>query len=207
VVVAQPLLIAARKDFPAKDIAEFVAYVKANAGKLNFAHTGVGSMSFTYALVLNAALGVKPTLVPYGGNAPAMTALLGGQVDYFMGTILDIGPHFAPGNVKVYALGATERNPALLNVPTTVEAGLPNLDAAPWWALFAPKGTPQPILDRLTDALDKALDDENTRKRLLELGAVIPDKSARGQQVLAQTVKNDIARWTPIIKAANLTAE
>ena len=207
VVVAQPLLIAARKDFPAKDIAEFMAYVKANAGKLNFAHTGVGSMSFTYALVLNAALGVKPTLVPFGGNAPAMTALLGGQVDYFMGTILDIGSHYAPGNVKVYALGATERNPGLPNVPTTVEAGLPNLDAAPWWALFAPKGTPQPILDRLTDALDKALDDENTRKRLLELGAVIPAKSGRGQQVLAQTVKSDIARWTPIIKAANLTAE
>ena len=207
VVVAQPLLIAARKDFPAKDIAEFAAYVKANAGKLNFAHTGVGSMSFTYALVLNAALGVKPTLVPYGGNAPAMTALLGGQVDYFMGTILDIGSHYGPGNVKVYALGATERNPGLPNVPTTVEAGLPNLDAAPWWAMFAPKGTPQPILDRLTDALDKALDDENTRKRLLELGAVIPAKSGRGQQVLAQTVKSDIARWTPIIKAANLTAE
>ena len=91
VVVAQPLLIAARKDFPAKDIMEFISYVKANAEKLNMAHTGVGSMSFSYALVLNAALGVKPALIPFGGNAPAMTALLGGQVDYFMATILDIG--------------------------------------------------------------------------------------------------------------------
>src|SRR4029077_9902573 len=171
VVVEKTSLIAARKDFPAKDINEFVAYVKANAEKLNLAHTGVGSMSFTYALVLNAALGVKPTLVPFGGNAPAMTALLGGQVDYFMGTILDIGSHYGPGAVRVYALGAAKRNPALPNVPTTKEVGLPDLDAAPWWALFAPKGTPRPVLDRLTDALDKALDDANTRKRLLELGA------------------------------------
>jgi tripartite-type tricarboxylate transporter receptor subunit TctC len=204
VVVAQPLLIAARKDFPANDIKEFVAYVKANAEKLNLAQTGVGSMSFTYALVLNAALGVKPTLVPFGGNAPAMTALLGGQVDYFMATILDIGSHYGPGTVRVYALGAAERNPAFPNVPTTKEVGLPDLDAAPWWALFAPKGTPRPVLDRLTDALDKALDDPNTRKRLLELGADIPDKTKRGQQALAMLVKSDIARWTPIIKAANL---
>jgi tripartite-type tricarboxylate transporter receptor subunit TctC len=161
-------------------------------------------MSFTYTLVLNAALGVKPTLVPFGGNAPAMTALLGGQVDYFMATILDIGSHYGPGTVRVYALGAAERNPAFPNVPTTKEVGLPDLDAAPWWALFAPKGTPRPVLDRLTDALDKALDDPNTRKRLLELGADIPDKTKRGQQALAMLVKSDIARWTPIIKAANL---
>ena len=207
VVVEQPILIAARKDFPAKDIKEFVAYVKANAEKLNMAHTGVGSNSFTYALVLNSVLGVKPTMVPFGGNAPAMTALLGGQVDYFMAAILDVAPHLGSGMVKVYALGAAERNPALPNVPTTIEAGLPNLDAAPWWALFAPKGTPRPILDRLTDALDQALDDQKTRKRLLEIGGDIPDKSKRGQQALAKLVKSDIARWTPIIRAANVKLE
>ena len=82
-----------------------------------------------------------------------------------------------------------------------------NLDAAPWYALFAPKGTPRPVLDRLTDALDKALDDQNTRKRLLELGADIPDKTKRGQRALATLVKSDIARWAPIIKAANIKAE
>ncbi len=207
VVCSQPVLIAARKDFPAKDVAEFIAYVKANADKLNFAHTGVGSNSFTYALVLNADLAVKPTLVPFGGNAPAMTALLGGQVDYFMATILDVAPHYGSGAVKVYAFCAPDRNPALPAVPTTIEAGLPNLDAAPWWALFAPKSTPQPILDRFSDALDKALDDQGTRKRLSELGAVIPDKSQRGQQALAVLVKSDIARWGPIMKAANVRVE
>src|SRR5215470_16860223 len=127
VVVEQPILIAARRDFPAKDVNEFIAYVKANADKLNFAHTGVGSNSFTYALVLNADLAVKPTLVPYGGNAPAMTALLGGQVDYFMATILDVAPHMGSGAVKVYAFCAHDRHPTLPDVPTTIEAGLPNL--------------------------------------------------------------------------------
>ncbi len=207
VAVLQPLLIAARKDFPAKDIKEFVAYVKANGEKLNMAHTGVGSMSFSYGLVLNATLGVKPTLVPYNGNAPAMTALLGGQVDYFMGTILDVGPHLASAAVKVYVLGAAARNPALPNVPTSLEVGLPNIDAAPWWAMFAPKGTPRPIVVKLADALDRALDDPDTRKRLLELGGDIPDKAKRGPEALAMQVKSDIARWTPIIKAANLKAE
>jgi tripartite-type tricarboxylate transporter receptor subunit TctC len=207
IVVYQPLLIAARKDFPAADIQEFVTYVKANSEKLNLAHTGVGSNSFTYALMLNTTLGTKPVLVPFGSNAPAMTALLGGQVDYFMGTILDVGPHLGSGAVKVYAFGGTKRHPLIPDVPTTVEVGLPNLDSAPWWALFAPKGTARPILDKLIDALDKALDDGNTRKRLLELGGDIPDKETRGQQALAKTVKNDIARWAPIIKAANVKAE
>jgi tripartite-type tricarboxylate transporter receptor subunit TctC len=207
VVVEQPILIAARKDFPAKDINAFIAYVKANADKLNMAHTGVGSNSFAYALVLNAALKVKPTLVPFNGNAPAMTALLGGQVDYFMATVLDVGPHLASAAVKVYAVGAAERNPALPNVPTTKEAGLAGLDSSPWWGLFAPKGTPRPILDRLTEALDKALDDPNTRKRLLELGGEVPEKTKRGQQALAELVKSEIARWTPIIRAANIKGE
>jgi tripartite-type tricarboxylate transporter receptor subunit TctC len=207
VVVEQPILIAARKDFPARDINEFIAYVKANADKLNMAHTGVGSNSFAYALVLNAALRVKPTLVPFNGNAPAMTALLGGQVDYFMATVLDVGPYLASAAVKVYAVGAAERNPALPNVPTTLEAGLPGLDSSPWWGLFAPKGTPHLVLDRLTEALDKALDDPNTRKRLLELGGEVPDEMKRGQQALATLVKSEITRWTPIIRAANIKGE
>jgi tripartite-type tricarboxylate transporter receptor subunit TctC len=207
VVVEQPILIAARKDFPAKDINEFITYVKANAEKLNMAHTGVGSNSFAYALVLNAVLMVKPTLVPFNGNAPAMTALLGGQVDYFMATVLDVGSHLASAAVKVYAVGAAERNPALPNIPTTMEAGLPGLDSSPWWGLFAPKSTPRPILDRLTEALDKALDDPNTRNRLLELGGEVPDKTKRGQQALAKLVKTEIARWTPIIRAANIKGE
>src|SRR5712671_7822794 len=207
VVVHQPILIATRRDFPAQDIKEFIAYVKANSEKLNMAHTGVGSNSFSYALVLNATLGTKPTMVPFGSNAPAMTALLGGQVDYFPGTILDIASQLDSASVKVLAFGGKKRHPLIPNVPTTVEAGIPNLDSAPWWALFAPRGTPRPIIGRLSDALDKALDDDNTRKRLIELGGDIPDKEVRGPQALARMVKSDIDRWAPIINAASDRAQ
>jgi tripartite-type tricarboxylate transporter receptor subunit TctC len=206
-VVEQPILIVARKDFPPKDLQEFVAYVKANAEKLNMAHAGVGSNVFNFGLVLNSVLGVRPTMVPFGGAGPAVNALVGGQVDYMCAAIADIGPQIQGGTVKAYAIAAAERNPALPNVATAKEAGLPEFQASFWVALFAPKGVPQPNLDRLTDALDMALNDENTRRRLIEIGSDIPGKTRRGQQQLAALVKKEIARWMPIIKAANIKAE
>ena len=203
VAVEMPEFIVARKDFPANDLKEFITYVKANAENLNMAHAGVGSITFTFGLLLNSLLGVKPTTVPFSGVAPATAALLGGQVDY-MCLAIEVRPHVQAGAIKAYAIAATERHPALPNVPTTIEAGLPEFQALPWWALFAPKGVPRPILDRLTDALDKALDDHNVRKRLVDIGGDIPGKAKRGQQALAALVKSEIARWTPIIKAANV---
>jgi tripartite-type tricarboxylate transporter receptor subunit TctC len=150
---------------------------------------------------------VKPTLVPFNGGAPATSALVAGQVDYMCGDIISSGPHIEAGAIKAYAIAASERNPVRPNVPTTTEAGLPEFHASAWNGLFAPKVTPRPILDKLTDALDKALDDEGTRKRLLALGSDIPDQSKRGQQALRSLVKSEIARWTPIIEAANVKAE
>src|SRR5438309_2245269 len=204
-VAGTPVLIVAKKDFPPKDLKEFVTYVKANVATLNMAHAGVGSVSFTTCLLLNSILGVKPTSVPFNGTGPALTALIAGQVDYMCDQIVNVVQQVQAGQIKGYAIGTPERNPALPNVPTSKEAGLPAFQAQAWNALFAPKGTPQPILDKLTDALDKALDDEGTRKRLLELGSVLPDKAGRGQQALAALVKSEIARWTPIIKAAGPT--
>jgi len=197
-------VIVARKDFPPKNLEEFVSFVKANAGKLNMSHAGVGSTFFTTCLLLNSILGVKPALVPFNGGAPAMNALMGGQVDYMCADVLTAAPQLQAGTVKAYAIAAAERSPELPNVPTTREAGLPEFQASGWNALFAPKSTPQPILDRLTDALDKALDNDNTRKRLRELANDIPDKSNRGQKALATLLKSEIARWTPVIKAANI---
>jgi tripartite-type tricarboxylate transporter receptor subunit TctC len=197
-----PIVIVARKDFPPNDLREFIAFVKANAGKLNMAHAGVGSVFFTTCLMLNSILGVKPTLVPFNGGAPAMNALVGGQVDYMCGDVVTTIPQMQGGRIKAYGLATAARSPMLSSVPTTVEAGLPEFQASGWFALFAPKATPTPILDRLSDALDKALDDEITRKRLLELGSVLPDKTGRGPAPLGTLVKNEIARWTPIIKAA-----
>ena len=206
-VTAFPLIIAARKDFPARDLEEFVAYVKANYGKLNQAHAGVGSIFFTTCLLLNSILGAKPTLVPFSGGAPAMNALVAGQVDYMCADIVTGGPQLEPGKIRVYAIASAVRNPAMPNVPTTVEAGLPAFQASAWNGLFAPKATPKPILDKLVDALDKALDDEVTRKRLSVLGGDIPDSSKRGPQPFLALVKSETARWTPIIEAANVKVE
>jgi len=206
-VLEFPFLIVARKDLPPRDLKEFIAYVKGNAEKLNVGHAGFGSPLFTYALLLNSVLGVKPTMVPFTGAAPAANALIGGQIDYMLNGISDVGQQVQAGTIKAYAIAAAERHPALPNVPTTLEAGLPALLAFPWLGFFAPKGVPQPILDKLTDALDRALDDENVRRRLVEIGGSIPTKEKRGQHPLAVLVKSEIARWRPIIEAANAKAE
>ena len=197
-----PVLILAKKDFPAKDLREFTVHVKQNVASLNMAHAGVGSVSHVTCLLLNSILAVKPTAVPFNGTGPAMNALVGGQVDYMCDQIVNVVPQVNGGTIKAYAIGTPERNPALPNVPTSKEAGLPEFQASAWNALFAPKGTPQPIGDKLSAALDKALSDEATRKRLLELGSDIPEGPRRGPQALAALVKSEIDKWTPVIKAS-----
>jgi tripartite-type tricarboxylate transporter receptor subunit TctC len=206
-VVDQAVVIFARKDFPPTDLKEFVSYVKANAERLNVGHAGIGSISHFTCLLLDSMLGVKPTMVPYSGAAPAVNALMGSQVDYMCDSISDVVQQIQGGTIKGYAVGSAKRNAALPNIPTTKEAGLPEFQATGWYALFAPKATPKPMLARLTGALDRALDDESVRKRLAELGCDIPDPSRRGPEPLAALVKSEIARWTPVIKAANIKME
>jgi len=197
-----PVLIVARKDFPPKDLAEFLRYVKTHVSSLTTAHAGVGSVSFTSGLLLGHLMQVRPSAVPYAGTGPAMAALARGQVDFMCDQIVNVVPRLETGAIKAYAVGTPERNPVLPNVPTAGEAGLSEFEVSAWNAFFAPKGTPQPVLDRLTDAVDRALDDEAVRARLLALGADIPAKERRGQQALAQLVKAEIARWSQIIRAA-----
>jgi putative tricarboxylic transport membrane protein len=206
-IAGLPIVITARRDFPANDLREFILYLRANAGKINVAHAGVGSITHTTCLLLHSLVGVDPTFVPFNGAAPAMNALLGGQVDYICNAIPDAVSHVQNGTAKGYAISTAERSPALPNVPTAKEAGLPEFDASAWNALFAPKGTSKAIVDKLADALDKALDDESVRKRLLDLGCNIPAKSRRGPQALAALVASEIARWTPIMKAVSVKAE
>src|SRR5262245_55554681 len=206
-VIEQPMLIVARKDFPPDNLQELVRYVRANADRLNMAHAGIGSNSFNFGLMLNSVIGARPTLVPFTGTGPASNALVGGQVDYMLNAIPEVGQLIQAGRIKAYATGGPQRSPVVPDVPTAKEAGLPEFQAMPWWALFAPKGIPQPVLDRLTDALDRALDDETVRRRLAEIGCDVPDKAQRGQAPLAALVKSEIARWTPIMKAANVKLE
>jgi tripartite-type tricarboxylate transporter receptor subunit TctC len=206
-VAGLPVVIVGKKDFPPGDLKQFATYVRANADKLNMAHAGVGSITHFTCLLLNSILGVKPTLVPFNGAAPAITALIAGQVDYMCNVAPDVVQPLRSGLFKAYAIGTSRRSPVLADVPTSEEAGLPQFQASAWNALFAPRETPKPVLDKLSDALDKALDDENTQKRLLDLGSEIPDKARRGQQPLAVLVKDEIARWTPFIKAAAVKSE
>jgi putative tricarboxylic transport membrane protein len=197
-----PILILARKDFPPKDLKEFVAYVKANVDKVNAAHAGVGSVSHVSCQLLNSLLDIKPTGVPFNGTGPAMNALVGGQVDYMCDQIVNAVPQINGGTIKAYAVATAERNPSLPDVPTTAEAGLPAFQAQAWNAIFAPKGTPAPVIARLNAAALKALDDEGVRKRLLDLGSVIPAAADRTPQALGALVKSEIAKWTPVLKPA-----
>jgi tripartite-type tricarboxylate transporter receptor subunit TctC len=137
----------------------------------------------------------------------AENALIGGQVDFMCdGGALNSLPHVQSGAIKAYMIDAERRSPILPSVPTSKEAGLPEFQVLSWVALFAPKGTPKPVLDKLTDALDKALDDGKVRKRFIELADEIPDRASRGQQPLGTLVKREVARWTTIIKAAEDSA-
>src|SRR4051794_27238284 len=197
-----PILILAKKDFPAEDLKQFIAYVKANTDKMNMAHAGVGSVSYSACELLSSVLDIKPVGVPFNGTGPAMNALVGGQVDYMCDQIVNAVPQINGGTIKAYAIATAERNPSLPNLPTTAEAGLPNYQASAWNAIFAPKGTPAPILAKLNAAAAKALDDENVRKRLLDLGSDIPKPEARTQAALAALVKSEIAKWSAVLKPA-----
>jgi putative tricarboxylic transport membrane protein len=197
-----PLVLVTRKDFPPNTLREFVSYTKENEAKINMAHAGVGSVSHTGCLLLDAAIGIKPTLVPFTGTAPATTALLGGQVDYVCDPISGQLGNIRAGMVKGLAIAAPRRHPALPDVPTAAEGGLPAFAASPFYGVFAPKGTPAEVRDRLVQALNAGLDDGALRKRFIDLGADVPEKERRGPQPLAAIVKSEIARLTPILQAA-----
>ncbi|HEY7520929.1 MAG TPA: tripartite tricarboxylate transporter substrate binding protein BugD [Methylomirabilota bacterium] len=195
-----PILIVAKKDFPANDLKAFVAHVKANGPKLNEAHAGVGSVSHTTCTLLHSILGVQPNRVAYRGTGPALNDLVAGQVDYMCDQIVNLTPQIQGGTIKAFAIATAERNPALPNVPTTKQAGLPEFQVSAWNAIFAPRGTPKDVVAKLNDALVKALDDANTRKRLLELGGDVPDRAGRSPEALAKLVQSEVTRWAGVFK-------
>ena len=195
-----PILIVSRKDFPATDLKSFVAYLKANQDKVNEAHAGAGSVSHTTCTMFNVQIGVKPTLVPYSGTGPVLNDLVAGKVDYACDQIVNLVEQIKGGTIKAYGIATPKRSPALPDVPTTIEAGLPEYQVSAWNALFAPKGTPPEIVTKLTAALNKALDDPDTKKRLLDLGGVLPEGQERTSAWLGTFVAQEVARWTPIIQ-------
>ena len=202
-----PAAIVARKDFPAKDFKEFVAYLKKNGDAVKQAHGGVGSSSHMACLLFTSQLGLKPSLVAYRGTGPALNDVIGGHVDFFCEQVVSVKGAIKGGTVKAYVVSGNERSPALPDVPSAKEVGDPQYGINIWSAVFAPKGTPQPIVDKLSAALDKALDDPALQKRMVDLGGTVPSKADRGPAVLANVLKTDIARWNPILKAAVANAK
>lgn len=200
-----PQAIVAKKATEAKDLKEFVAYLKANHEKLNYGHAGVGSISHVSGLVFNSSLGLKPALVAYKGTGPSLNDLVAGQLDYMVDQSLNVIPQIKGGTIKVYAIAAKERLASLPDVPTTKEAGLDFMFSA-WNAMVAPKGTPKPIIDKLLAAASKALDDPNIQKRYEELGSFAPKGAERGPEGLQKLVETEVARITPVIKASGVTA-
>src|SRR3979409_1396096 len=153
-----PAVIVARKDFPAKNVSEFVAYLKQNGEKVKQAHGGIGASSHMACLMFNQALGIRPTLVAYRGTAPALDGLCGGHVDFLCEQSVRVAEQVAAGTVKAYVVSANQRLAALPDIPSAKEAGI-NYQMSIWAGIFAPKGTPKEIIAKLAAALDKALDD------------------------------------------------
>ena len=202
---ATPMLVAAKNDLPVKDFREFVAYVKANAGKLNYGTGGVGATSHLTCLFLDTLLDVKVQHVPFRGSGPALNALLSGQIDYVCDQTVGIVPQVQAGQVKGLVVAVKERIPVIPDVPTSAEQGLPQFEAAGWNALFAPKGTPADIVEKLKAAARAALKDEGVRKRLLELGAELPGDAGQTPQALGELVRTEIDKWVPVIRKAGVT--
>jgi tripartite-type tricarboxylate transporter receptor subunit TctC len=201
-----PAVITARKDFPAKNMAEFLAYVKQNGSNVKQAHGGIGASSHMACLLFNSELGLKPTLVAYRGTGPAVNDLVGGHIDFLCEQSVSVAEQIKGGSVKAYGISAPERLAALPDVPSAKEAGI-KYDMSIWAGIFAPKGVSKEVVDKLAAALDKALDDPAVQKRLGDLGASIPAKQERNPATFDRLVKAEIARWAPILKAASADAK
>jgi tripartite-type tricarboxylate transporter receptor subunit TctC len=194
-----PAIIAARKDFPAKDMAEFVAYLKQNGDKVKQAHGGVGASSHMACVLFNAQLGVNPTLVAYRGSGPALNDVVGGHVDFLCEQSVSVIEQIKSGSVKGYVAASDQRLAVLPDVPSAKEAGI-DYKMSIWAGMYAPTGTPKEIVDKLAAALDKALDDPGVRERLNKLGGSVPGKAERTPAAFDAYVKSEVVRWAPVLK-------
>lgn len=206
-VVDVPMTLLARKDFPANTFDELLAYIRANRDKVTLANAGLGAVSHLCGLLFQSAVGIDMTTVPYKGTGPAMTDLLGGQVDLLCDQTTQTVPLIKEGRVKVFGVTVPKRLAALPNVPTLDEQGLRGFEVKVWHGLYAPKGTPQPVLDRLNVALRAAMDDATVKQRMLELSADIVPPEKMTPAGLRTFLEAEIARWGPVIRKAGVYAD
>jgi putative tricarboxylic transport membrane protein len=202
-----PMTIIARQNFPAKDFKEFLSYIKANKSKVTLANAGIGAASHLCGLLFMSAIQTDFLTVPYKGTAPAMNDLLGGQVDFMCDQTTNTTAQIKGGKVKAYAVTSPRRVPSLPDIPTLQELGVKGADVSIWHALYAPKGTPKPVIDKLVSALQAALKDPAVNQRFAELGAITVSQDRVNPAALQKFLKSEIDKWGPIIKKAGQYAD
>jgi tripartite-type tricarboxylate transporter receptor subunit TctC len=203
-ILSAPQVVVIRSALPIHTMAELVAYCKANPGKLTFASSGNGSLQHVTGAMLEQQAGIKLVHVPYKGTGPALNDLLGGQVDMTFGTPPPFIAHINAGTLRALAVTGKSRISSLPKVPTTAEAGLPNLDASSWFAVFAPVGTPKPVVDKLVTSIKKVMSVDSFKQKATEQGAVA-DFMAPDQ--LGALAKTELTRWEAVVKSAHIEAD
>jgi tripartite-type tricarboxylate transporter receptor subunit TctC len=196
-----------RSDFPAATLPEFVAYAKANAGKLQYGSAGAGSGSHVCAILLDAAMGTRITHLPYRGSAPALQDMIGGRIDFMCEQISTALPQIEAKMVKAVATLGLDRAPGLEDLPTAKEQGIDGLDCGAWGAFMFPKGTPDAIVQRMARAANETVETTSVRDRLKAIGVTIPARERRTLDYLAKFIPSEIDRWVAPIKASGVTAD
>jgi tripartite-type tricarboxylate transporter receptor subunit TctC len=206
-VTDQARVLIARKDLPANNLPEFVAYAKANADKMQYGTAGAGSGTHVCAILLDAAMGTKITHVPYRGSAQAMQDMIAGRIDFIAEQISTALPQIEAKNVKAIVTLGLDRAPGLENLPTAKEQGIEGLDCGSWASFMFPKGTPDAIIQRMAKAANDTVETPAVQERLKGIGVTIPAKERRTVEYLRKFIPSEIERWVAPIKAAGVTAD
>ncbi len=202
-----PMTLIAKASMPAKDFKEFLAYIKANKDKVTYANAGIGAASHLCGLLFMSAIETDFLTVPYKGTAPAMNDLLGGTVDFMCDQTTNTTSQIRGGKVKVYGVTSPKRVPSLAEIPTLAEQGLKGFEVGIWHGLYAPKGTPKPVIDKLVLALQDTVKDAAVQKRFADLGATTYPPEKATPAALQAHLKSEIDRWGPLIKKAGVYAD
>ena len=202
-----PMTFVARKDFPAKNMQDLISYVKTNKDKVTYANAGIGSASHLCGMLFMTSIQTDLTTVPYKGTGPAMNDLLGGQVDFMCDQTTNTTSQIKGGKIKAYSVTSKAKVPSLPDLPTVDSSGLPGFEVGSWHGLYAPKGTPTPVVDRLVKSLQAALQDATVKQRFADLGTQPETQNRATPEALRAHLRREIDKWGPIIKKAGIYAD
>ena len=204
---SNPMIVVSKSAVPAKNLNEFVEWIKANEGKVSAGTAGAGSATHVAGVYFQNVTGTRFQFVPYRGTGPALQDLVAGQIDFIVDQASNSLQHVRDGKIRAYAVTASARLPSAPDIPTVAEAGLPSLDISVWYGLWAPKGTPKEIIAKLNAAAVQALSEPTVRQRFAELGLDMPPRDRLTPEALAAHQKAEIEKWWPVIKGANIKTE